>query len=245
MSAERVLIEKTERFVRKYYINRLIQGVLIGAALWIVFYLLVNTLEYFSWFSSNIRFVLFLLLLVGSFGVLVVYFVIPLVNLFRFRKKMSLEQAALMIGRFFPEVQDKLLNTFQLSNEVSDTHNALLSATIEQRTQQLSPIKFSDAIDLKSNLRYLYLFLALLLALLLLMLFLPKFAIQPTQRIIKYGQEFEKPLPFSVALSNEFVETVQGADVPFSIHVEGNRIPDVFYVKSNILSAESFIGTVL
>ena len=234
MSAERVLIEKTERFVRKYYINRLIQGVLIGAALWIVFYLLVNTLEYFSWFSSNIRFVLFLLLLVGSFGVLVVYFVIPLVNLFRFRKKMSLEQAALMIGRFFPEVQDKLLNTFQLSNEVSDTHNALLSATIEQRTQQLSPIKFSDAIDLKSNLRYLYLFLALLLALLLLMLFLPKFAIQPTQRIIKYGQEFEKPLPFSVALSNEFVETVQGADVPFSIHVEGNRIPDVFYVKSTL-----------
>lgn len=235
MSAEHVLIEKTERFIRKYYINRLIQGVLIGAALWIVFYLLVNTLEYFSWFSSKVRFVLFLLLLLGSAVVLVVYFIVPLVNLLRFRKKMSLEQAALLIGKFFPDVQDKLLNTFQLANESAfDSQNELLLATIEQRTQQLSPVRFSDAVDLKGNLRYLYLFLALLLALVLLMLLLPKFALQPAQRIINYEQEFEKPLPFSVTLSQNTIEAVQGADVPFSIHVEGSRIPDVFYVKSSL-----------
>ena len=111
MSARRVLIGKIERFVRKFYVNRLIQGVLIGAALWIVFYLLVSALEFFSWFSPRVRFVLFLFLLAGSAAVLVFYFLIPLANLFRFRKKMSLEQASLLIGRFFPEVQDKLLNT--------------------------------------------------------------------------------------------------------------------------------------
>lgn len=242
MSAERVLIEKTERFVRKYYINRLIQGVLIGAALWIVFYLLVNTLEYFSWFSSKVRFVLFLLLLLGSAVVLTVYFIVPLFNLFRYRKKMSLEQAALLIGKFFPDVQDKLLNTLQLSNLASDSHNELLLATIEQRTNQLSPVRFSDAVDLKGNLRYLYFFLSLLLVLLLLMLFLPKFAVQPAQRILHYEQEFEKPLPFTVTLPLDAVEAVQGADVPFSIHVEGSRIPDVFYVKSS-LGQQAFTKT--
>ena len=235
MSAEHVLIEKTERFVRKYYINRLIQGVLIGAALWIVFYLLVNTLEFFSWFSSKVRFALFLLLLLGSVVVIVVYFFVPLVNLIRFRKKMSLEQAALLIGKFFPDVQDKLLNTFQLSNAaVNGSNDELLLATIEQRTAQLSPVRFTDAVDLKGNLRYLYLFLVLLFVLLALMLFLPKYAIQPTQRIINYEQEFEKPLPFKVELSQEAIETVQGADVSFSIHVEGTHIPDVFYVKSSL-----------
>lgn len=233
MTARQVLIDKIERFVRKFYINRLIQGVLIGAALWIVFYLLVNALEYFSWFSPRVRFVLFLILLVGSVGVLTFYFAIPLANLFRFRKKMSLEQASLLIGRFFPEVQDKLLNTLQLSEASLDhASDDLLMATIEQRTQQLAPLRFSDAVDLKGNLRYLYLFLALLVLLVALVVFLPRFAVQPTQRILSYDQEFEKPLPFSVSLSDQAIETTQGADVTFSIHVEGSRIPDAFYVKS-------------
>ena len=233
MSAQQVLIEKTERFVKKYYVNRLIQGVLIGAALWIVFYLLVNTLEYFSWFSSNVRLALLILLILGSVLVATFYVAIPLVNLIRYRKKMSLEQAALLIGKFFPEVRDKLLNTLQLSDNLSeDASNELLVATIEQRTAQLTPVHFTDAVDLKGNLRYLYLFLALLCVLLALMLFLPRFAVQPAQRIINFEQEFEKPLPFSVQLSQEAIEVNQGADVTFSIRVEGTHIPDAFYVKS-------------
>ena len=234
MSAQQVLIGKIERFVRKFYANRLIQGVLIGAALWIVFYLLVNTLEYFSWFSSNVRLALLILLIVGSVLVATFYLIIPLVNLIRFRKKMSLEQAALLIGKFFPDISDKLLNTLQLSdNLASDSSNELLIATIEQRTAQLTPVRFSDAIDLKGNLRYLYIFLALLVVLLALMLFLPRFAVQPTQRIINYDQVYEKPLPFSVQLSQDAIEVNQGADVVFSILVEGSQIPDAFYVKSS------------
>ena len=233
MAARQFLIEKIERFVRKFYVNRLIQGVLVGAALWIVFYLLVNALEYFSWFSPRVRFVLFLLLLAGSAAVLAFYFIIPLVNLLRFRKKMSLEQASLLIGRFFPEIQDKLLNTLQLTEGFDDNaSDELLAATIEQRTQQLAPLRFSDAVDLTGNLRYFYVFLALLAVLVALVIFLPRFAVQPTQRIISYDQEFEKPLPFSVTLSDEAIETNQGSDVHFSIHVEGSRIPDAFYVKS-------------
>lgn len=233
MSARQVLIEKTERFVKKYYVNRLMQGVLIGAALWIIFYLLVNTLEYFSWFSSNVRLALLILLILGSVLVATFYVAIPLVNLIRYRKKMSHEQAALLIGKFFPDVRDKLLNTLQLSDSLSeDASNELLAATIEQRTAQLTPVRFTDAVDLKGNLRYLYLFLTLLIVLLALMLFLPRFAVQPAQRIINFEQEFEKPLPYSVQLSQEAIEVNQGADVVFSIRVEGTHIPDAFYVKS-------------
>ena len=139
--------------------NRLIQGALIGAALWMLFYLAVNMLEYFSWFSSKVRLVLLVFLLAVSAVVLAVYFVVPLVNLMRYRKKMSLEQAALLIGRFFPEVDDKLLNTLQLSSADDAGSQQLLEATIEQRTQQLAPLRFTDAVDLKGNLRYVYVFL--------------------------------------------------------------------------------------
>jgi len=235
MSSQQVLIGKIERFVRKFYVNRLIQGVLIGSALWILFYLAVNTLEYFSWFSSNVRRLLFILLLVGTAVVVAVYFIVPVVNLIRYRRKMSLEKAALLIGRFFPDVDDKLLNTLQLSSSAEDQGSQqLLEATIEQRTAQLAPLRFTDAVDLKGNLRYVYIFLILLLILILLSIFLPTFAVQPAQRILNYRQEYEKPLPFTVTLQQDAIETRQGADVSFRIHVEGSQIPDAFYVKSSL-----------
>ena len=235
MSAPNKLIEKIEGFTRKYYLNRLIQGVLVGAVLWIVFYLLINGLEYFSWFPPKGRFVLFLFLLAGSGFVLVYHFLIPLVNLIRFRKKMSVEQASVLIGKFFPEIKDKLLNTIQLSNQASaDADNALLAATIEQRSLRLSPIRFSDAVDLRGNLKYLGIFFGLLLLLIALMVFLPSFALQPTQRIVNYEQHFEKPLPYQVEIEQDDIETTQGQEVKFNIHVTGDRIPDAFYVKSEL-----------
>ncbi|MBR1514112.1 MAG: hypothetical protein IJ622_07470 [Bacteroidales bacterium] len=257
MSAPNKLIGKIEGFTRKYYLNRLIQGVLVGAVLWIVFYLLINGLEYFSWFPPKGRFVLFLFLLAGSAFVAVYYFLIPLINLIRFRKKMSVEQASTLIGKFFPEIKDKLLNTIQLSklmetskvgpstgSGTSDeqvvepvetpSDNALLLATIEQRSARLSPIRFSDAVDLRGNLKYLGIFFGLLLLLILLMVFLPSFAVQPTQRIVNYEQHFEKPLPYQVEFSQDEIETTQGAEVKFNIHVTGDRIPDAFYVKSEL-----------
>ena len=235
MSAPNKLIEKIEGFTRKYYLNRLIQGVLVGAVLWIVFYLLINGLEYFSWFPPKGRFVLFLFLLAGSAFVLVYHFLIPLVNLIRFRKKMSVEQASVLIGKFFPEIKDKLLNTIQLSNQATtDADNALLAATIEQRSARLSPIHFSDAVDLRGNLKYLGIFFGLLLLLIALMVFLPSFAVQPTQRIVNYEQHFEKPLPYQVEIEQDNIETTQGQEVKFNIHVTGDRIPDAFYVKSEL-----------
>ncbi len=253
MSASNKLIEKIEGFTRKYYLNRLIQGVLVGAVLWIVFYLLINGLEYFSWFPPKGRFVLLLFLLAGSAFVLVYHFLIPLINLIRFRKKMSVEQASLMIGKFFPEIKDKLLNTIQLSNQMeaykgkvgpstlrqaqgsgTSDDNALLAATIEQRSARLSPIRFSDAVDLRGNLKYLGVFFGSLLILIALMVFLPSFAVQPTQRIVNYEQHFEKPLPYQVEIEQGDIETTQGKEVKFNIRVTGDRIPDAFYVKSEL-----------
>ena len=245
MSVPKDLIGKIEGFTRKFYLNRLIQGVLVGAVLWIVFYLILNGLEYVSWFPPKGRFVLFLFLLAGSAFVAMYYFLIPLVNLIRFRKKMSVEQASVLIGKFFPEIKDKLLNTIQLSNQLeslntvgpstsSGTENDLLSATIEQRTSRLSPIHFSDAVDLRGNLKYLGIFFGLLLLLILLMVFLPSFAVEPTQRIVNYEQNFEKPLPYQVVIEQDNIETTQGKEVKFNIHVTGERIPDAFYVKSDL-----------
>ena len=229
-----VLISKIERFIRKFYLNRLIQGVLIGAVLMIALFLIINGIEYFSWLPQKGRLILLLLFVLGTSFVAIFYFIIPIINLIRFRKKMSDEKAAVIIGRFFPEISDKLLNTLQLSNELSqNTDNQLLIATIEQRTEHLKPINFSDAVNLKENYKYLRYFGIAFVVLSVTLIFLPDFSKKPAQRIINYSQEFEKPLPFEVQLSATEIEVSQGKDAEFSIHVTGERIPDAFYIRSN------------
>lgn len=228
------LISKIERFIRKFYLNRLIQGALIGLVLMIALFLIINGIEYFSWLPQKGRLILLLLFILGISFVAIFYFIIPIINLIRFRKKMSDEQAAVIIGKFFPEISDKLLNTIQLSYEFSqNADNELLAATIEQRTENLKPINFSDAVNLKENYKYLKIFGLAFVILSVTLIFIPDFSKKPTQRIINYSQDFEKPLPFSVGLSATNLEASQGKDVEFRIHVTGERIPDAFYIKSN------------
>ena len=228
------LISKIERFIRKFYLNRLIQGALIGLVLMIVLFLIINGIEYFSWLPQKGRLILLLLFIFGISFVAIFYFIIPIINLIRFRKKMSDEKAAVIIGKFFPEISDKLLNTLQLSNELAqDSDNQLLIATIEQRTELLKPINFSDAVNLKENYRYLKYFGIAFVLLSLALIFIPDFSKKPAQRIINYSQEFEKPLPFSVELSATALEASQGHDLQFGIHVTGERIPDAFYIKGS------------
>ena len=238
------LISKIERFIRKFYLNRLIQGALIGLVLMIALFLIINGLEYFSWLPQKGRLILLLLFIFGISFVAIFYFIIPIINLIRFRKKMSDEQAAVIIGKFFPEINDKLLNTLQLSHKLSqDSDNQLLIATIEQRTEHLKPINFSDAVNLKENYKYLKIFGLAFVVLSVALIFLPDFSKKPAQRIFNYSKEFEKPLPFSVELSATEIEVTQGKDVEFRIHVTGERIPDAFYIKCRDVSRHVSTGT--
>lgn len=230
-SYNNVLLDKIESFIKKFYLNKLIQGCLIGSALLITSFLIINTIEYFSWSSSKIRLILFVSSITLFSVVVCFYFIVPLFNLIRFRKKMSNEQAAVLIGKFFPEIKDKLLNTLQLTNEIkNDSDNELLLATIEQRTQNLQPIKFSEAVNLKENYKYLKIFSIVFIALVSLIIFFPDFSKQPASRIINYDTHYEKPLPFNVELNANDIEVIQGDDLEYKIHVTGENIPESFYV---------------
>lgn len=229
-----VLKDKIDSFIKKFYLNRLIQGALIGSVILILFFLVFNGIEYFSWLSGKIRLVLFITLISIFSLVSILYFIIPIINLVRFRKKMSDKEAAILIGKFFPEIKDKLLNTLQLTDEIyNDSDNELLIATIEQRTQNLQPIRFSDAVNLKENYTYLKIFGISSITLIALIIFFPDFSQKPVERIINYNKFYEKPLPFQVNLQYKEIEITQGEDLEFKIHVIGEKIPEKFYISTS------------
>ena len=233
-SYNNILIDKINSFIRKFYLNRLIQGVLIGSVILILSYLILNGIEYVSWFSGKIRLIL-LIFLISTFTIVsIFYFVIPFVNLIRFRKKMSDKEAAILIGKFFPEVKDKLLNTLQLTDNISNnSDNELLIATIEQRTKSLQPITFSDAVNLKENYKYLKIFGIAFITLIVLIVFAPDFSKRPVERIINYDKFYEKPLPYKVDLQSKKIELTQGENLEYKIKVTGEKIPESFYVSTS------------
>lgn len=226
-----ILISKIEHFVRKYYFNKLIQGALIGSLLWLMFFFLISTLEYFSWFSPQVRGLLFWFFIGTTIILALIYFFVPIYNLLRYRKRMPLKQAAIIIGRFFPEIEDRLLNTLQLHETLErDDDNELLIAAIDQRIETMRPIPFSDAVELRHNLRYLWCFLGVLVLAILLMIFIPELLVAPTQRIVNYHQHYDKPLPFEVSLPFTEAKVSQGSSLELEIKITGERIPDRFYV---------------
>ena len=231
----RILLNKIESFIKKFYLNKLIQGALIGSVMLILFFLIFNGIEYFSWLSGKIRLILFITLIFIFSLVSIFYFIIPITNLIRFRKKMSDKEAAVLIGKFFPEIKDKLLNTLQLTDNINvNSNDELLLATIEQRTKNLQTFNFSDAVNLKENYKYLKIFGISFAILIALIIFFPDFSQKPVERIINYDKFYEKPLPFQVSLQAKEIEVTQGEDLEFKIQVTGEKIPEKFYVNTSV-----------
>ena len=59
MNAGDKLIEKLDAFIRKYYKNQLIKGVLYTIGLLLVLFILMSVFEYFGYFGTTVRMLLF------------------------------------------------------------------------------------------------------------------------------------------------------------------------------------------
>jgi hypothetical protein len=85
------------------------------------------------------------------------FIAIPLMKLFRLGEVISHAEAARIVGTHFSEVKDKLLNTLQLREMAASQaqQSDLIDAAIAQRSRELGPVPFVNAIDLRRNTRYL------------------------------------------------------------------------------------------
>ena len=152
------IINKLNEFIIKYYKNQLLKGLIYFVSILLVFFLVFSSLEYYSQFNQLGRAILFWLYIFINLLVFVRLIFVPLLQIFRIGHVLSHKEAALIIGKHFSEIDDKLLNLLQLK-EMSNSENSLVVASIEQKTKKLSPIPFKNAIDLslnKKHLKWLY-----------------------------------------------------------------------------------------
>jgi hypothetical protein len=227
------LLNQVDAFIRKYYTNELIKGIIFFFGLFLLSYLFVSILEYLGRFNSLIRGIFLFGFILFNLYVLVRYIIIPFAKLYSFGSRINRVQASEIIGSFFPSISDRLKNTLQL-NDLLLTHDGnleLLSATINQRSEQLNTIPFTGAIKIKDNKKYLKFIVPLLLVLFALIIFIPSLLTQGTERVINFNEEFKPLAPFKFIVNTNRLLVEEGNDVEVILTLKGSFLPDNVYIN--------------
>ena len=222
-----IILKKLDTFIKKYYKNKLLKGLILSVSLFLAVFLIFAFLEYYAYFDSLIRAILFYLYLGLTLLVLTRLIIIPLFKLYKIGHIISNEQAAKIIGKHFPEIKDKLLNALQLNNLINNNKDSdLLYASIDQKAQELSPFAFSTAINFSINKKYLKFLLPVLVIFLFILIASPSVITEPSKRIVNYSTFFKKEAPFSFIILNKNLKAVQQQDYKLDVKLVGNKIPN-------------------
>jgi hypothetical protein len=231
MNGFAVLLGRIEDFIKRFYLNRLLRGGLLFIGLILATFLLLVNLEYFALLSIGFRTALFFGF-ISFVLVLFWYFILdPILKINKVGKRLSYEEAGRMIGRIIPGIEDKILNTLQLSS-IHDNNLAL--AAIEQKSSELSRYPFSSAVDFKENKRYVLWILPVLLVFLSFLIFNPNVLMTGSKRLVNYNQVYLPEAPFDFVLLNDLDPVEEGSDVALKLRLKGSDIPSKVFVQTNM-----------
>ena len=230
---EEIIRQKIREFVRKYYLNKLLRGALIFVIITLMVFITYALLEYFSYFNSTVRTILFFSYLAIFAVTLVFYIIIPLLKIFGVGQQLTATQIAEIIGQHFPEIDDKLLNLFQLESmrEKGECKSAeLIAAAIDTKIEKIKPFPFVKAIPFKNTRRYIKWALIPILICIVIFSVRSEIFTQSTERIVHYDQFYAKPAPYSFEIQNDTLTTFQNEDFELKVKIKGSETPDALYI---------------
>lgn len=185
----------------------------------------ITYFEYVLWLNESWRLTLFLIFVVVELYLLYRYIAMPLLYLFRIKNGIGNREASLLIGKHFPHVDDKLLNLLELSENLHKSD--LLMASIEQRSKNLGPVPFADAVSFKDSYKYAkYIFIPLVLFCFIWITGDIVSFFNSHQRVMHYDMAYERPAPFSFQLMNDQLEVLDNQPLTIRVKTVGEIRPD-------------------
>ncbi len=224
--------KKIDDFIRKYYKNQIIRGILILILLSLSAYLILVSSEFLGHFTSLTR-------TVGLFSVILVLliaFVIlilkPTLALYNIGKSLSPFQVDQILRVHFPELKDQLRNILELErmNKEPDS-SELIKKAIEQKSKKIKPIPFVSAINIQANIKYVKIIGLPLVILSFLYFYSPKVLSEGTERILHFNQFYQEPNPFRFVIENDSLSIKKGENLKLIVHTEGEYVPYPIYVE--------------
>ena len=224
MESYKNIEKKLHQFTRKYYTSELIKGVVLFHSLGLIYFFFTLYLEYFLWLKPSVKTFLFWLFLTIELIFLIRFIGIPIFKIIGLKKGLTDVQSSRIIGAFFPEVQDKLLNVLQLKQ--TNNQSDLLIASIHQKSIELQPVLFRKAVDYKKNIKYLkYAVFPLLIWGLTLFLGAEGEFKKSVERFVNYRTTYIPPAPFTFYLDTASLNVVQGKSLSIFVKTKGKISP--------------------
>lgn len=215
---------KLEEFTGKYYTKLLLKGVLLFITLGALLFLFITGVEYFFWLGSLGRGILFILFVVCGLYLGYRYLVIPVLYLFKVKKGITRRDASVLIGKHFPEVGDKLQNLLELQ-EITRSSDLLLAA-IEQRSREMRPFVFTEAVNFRESYKH---FRYLLVPIFILGLLWITGGItdffSSYKRVVHYDMAYTPPAPFHFQLINQSLTVLEGQPLTIAVATVGEYRP--------------------
>ncbi len=224
--------EKLERFIRRYHCNELLKGGILFFAIGVLYFLFTLFIEHFLWLDTTARTILFWAFVLVELALLTKFVAMPLAKLFRLKKGIDYQDAAKIIGKHFPEVDDKLLNVVQLKN--NGAQSELLLASIDQKSIELTPVPFKLAVNFKQNLAYLK-YAVIPVVILLLVYATGNFSLfsDSYDRVVHYKTAYQPPAPFQFFIVNEELKAIEGKDFKLLVRTVGDVVPESAQITYN------------
>lgn len=225
MESSSIIYQKLEAFIKKYYINELIRGLLLFIGFGLLYFLFTLFVEYFLWLKPIGRTMLFWTFILVEIFLLFRFILFPIFKLLKIQKGIDYKEASTIIGNHFLDVNDKLTNFLQLDNDQNQSE--LLLASITQKANSLQPIPFGNAINFNNNRKYLP--LAIVPILFFVFFYLSgnsTILSQSLNRVVHFNAQFQPPAPFEFIIQNDNLQTEQNKDFILKVKSVGKIVPE-------------------
>ncbi|MDG1571502.1 hypothetical protein OZ410_04185 [Robiginitalea sp. M366] len=225
MSRYNEILGKLKGFYVRYYQRQLVIGLILTLVVGGLLVILMAGLEYWLWMGQRARLVMFWFLALILLGLVLHYLLRPALYLFRIRKGLSAEEGARIIGRHFPKIGDRLLNLIELGQE--QERSELLLASIEQRSEALKGVNFTQALPWRTVWRYArYLAIPAVIVMILAISGKALDWWESYQRIRHYEMAYTPPAPFRFQLVNTKLVVLENETVVLRVRTVGDIRPD-------------------
>ena len=223
---------KLQVFIKRYYLRELFKGFVINISLGISLLIIFSVAEYLLRFNSSLR--LFILLSFCSILLFAVtrFLLIPALKLLGIAKPISDYKASEIIGMHFPKVQDQLTNLLQLEEKLE--LNPLVIASINQKSEKISPFEFKDAVSFRDVLQYLKWSLVPILIVLIISGWNSEIISKGVTRIVQYDKHFSPENPFKFEIINKDLSVIRHDNFKLQIKFTSDDVPNDIYLIEGV-----------
>jgi len=227
-----ILIHQLNTFIRKYYRNELLRGLLLTVFIFTASSLFAFISEYFGHFDIAVRTVLFYTIVNAYLVVFVKFIFLPLLRFMQIGKLISHKQAASIISSYFTEISDRLLNVLELAEMPADKgySQQLLVASIENKISKIRLLPFEAAINVKVNFRYLTYLIFAAAVFLAIYVICPQVIKDGSERLFYHSVYYAPVAPFNFILENDSLTVEQGKDFNIKLRIKGKYVPKNSYI---------------